>query len=266
MQAKSSKELSLPGKYVKCPMSLLERADLTSLERNLWLVLEARCVKKDWCNPSIADLCSFVGIVDSRCRAILKGMEAKGILRTEYQNGRSKTYYPLEPPRHSTGAVGPSAPATPQAGARFSTGAVRPKARLSTGDETDIVQIKETDASQPSASAALKSKSSKKASKEKGDPRVKELIGHFSILHKERYGHKYSVSGGRDGKIVKDLLEDEYSLEDIQYCIDALFQDQDPWLDGKRTIPVLKSRVNQYIQKRTTEQPSPTPAAHRPLQ
>jgi hypothetical protein len=264
MKTKGRDIKSLPGRFVMCPNSLLERSDVTSLERNLWLVLKARCCKKDSCNPSVADLCSFVGIVDSRCRQVLKVMEAKGILRTEYQNGRSKTYFPLEPPRHSTGAVRQSDPATRQAGGRLSTGAVRPKARLSTGDETDIVQIKETDKSQPSASTIPEIKSSRKASKDP-DPRVKQLIDYFCDTHEAKFGHKYIVSGGRDGKILKDLLSNGLSVEDIKCCIDALFLDQDEWLNGKRSIPVLKIRVNQYLQEATARQSVPTPAAFRKL-
>ena len=252
MKAKTVKTLSLPGEFVKCPNSLLERADVTTLERNLWLVLKARCCRKDSCNPSVADLCSFVGIVDSRCRAILKDMEVKGILRTEYQNGRSKTYYPLIPPRHSTGAVRPSDPASPQAGGRLSTGAVMPKARLSTGDETDKEQIKETDCGQPSV-AAPPSVSAKKVSKKTekpdkpSDPRINQFTEFFVDQYRTKFQSKYVHQGPKDAQAVKRLIGADLGLEETQRRVLLYLNNDDPFVVKQgHTISFFASTINSY--------------------
>jgi hypothetical protein len=118
---------------------------------------------------------------------------------------------------------------------------------------------KEKNDASPSASGSPREKSSKKVSKET-DPRVKQLIDYFCAIHQAKFDHKYTVSGARDGQIFKTLLAD-HSLDTLKTCIQAFFDDQDEWLNGKRTIAVLRSRVNQYIQQLSTQQAAPVPAA-----
>jgi hypothetical protein len=127
--------------------------------------------------------------------------------------------------------------------------------------ETDIVQaslvplptIQKTNASQRTPTT----KSSKKP-KVDTDPRVRNLIAYFCEQYVWTYHAKYTVAGGKDGQAVKALLQD-HSTETLQRCIDAFFADNDPWLNGKRTIGVFRSRVNQYVQQcATPRQPRPS--------
>jgi hypothetical protein len=88
----------------------------------------------------------------------------------------------------------------------------------------------------------------KKKNRTTSDPNVKLLVDYFCSEYQTTYGHKYTVSGNRDGRTFKDLLKD-HSVETLKRCIDLFLADTDPWLNGKRTIPVLRSRINQYIQE-----------------
>jgi len=127
----------------------------------------------------------------------------------------------------------------------------------STLHEVDIDTTKKS--THPSGSSRTPAKTKKPEAP--GDSRVKELIDYFCEKYLAAFGHKYSVSGARDGKQFKDLLKD-HTPETIRRCVDLFFEDSDSWLDGKRTIGVFRSRINQYNQqlnslRKPSRQPGP---------
>jgi len=127
--------------------------------------------------------------------------------------------------------------------------------------EKESIKKQSKEVPQPSADAsalASDKKNSKngKNAKKRTDPRVKELIDYFCAAHEKSLGIKYVVSGQRDGHIFKSLLEVHEQFT-IQQCVDLLFTDTDQWLNGKRTIPVLRSRINTYLQQQTRKDDDP---------
>jgi len=135
--------------------------------------------------------------------------------------------------------------------------------------EKESIKKESKEVPQPSADASPsvpQETGSKKAKtpKKPTDPRVKQLIDYFSNRHLEMFGHKYTVSGAKDGQTFKDLLKDHTS-EIITACIDLLFADTDEWLNGRRTIPVFRSKINAYLQQLNQAPEAPVPAAYRKL-
>ena len=105
----------------------------------------------------------------------------------------------------------------------------------------------------PAKSTAAKTGSNgKPRPKKPTDPRVSELIAFFHTQYQVRFGIKYIINGARDGKIFKDLLAD-HTLEDLKTSVELFINDEDAWLrdNGARTIPVFRSRINQYLQQAT---------------
>jgi len=92
----------------------------------------------------------------------------------------------------------------------------------------------------------------KTASSNQTDPRVSRLIVHFGTQYERIFGHRYTFSGGKDGATFKALLKD-HTPETLQRCTILFLEDSDPWLNGKRTISVLRSRINQYVQLLTRD-------------
>jgi hypothetical protein len=257
MTDSSPKKLSLPVKWVKVPAELLCDVTLSAQELRIWAVLKGHCPKKDSCDPGVKRLCDFTGLTDRWVRHSLIELERKGYLRRVPRRGQSSLYFPLpeDEPRHCNtghpGTVKPDQKGTPEL--QFQ------EPRNCTTDKIDVLKQNE-ERLQPSASSAPKRKSPKKET----DPNIKVLIDYFCATHEAKFGHKYTVSGGRDGQIIKTLLTD-HPLDIVKACMDILFDDPDEWLNGKRIIPILKSRINQYVQQLSTQQTTPTPAAHRKL-
>jgi hypothetical protein len=86
------------------------------------------------------------------------------------------------------------------------------------------------------------------------DPNVKLLVDYFCSEYQTTYGHKYTVSGNRDGQTFKDLLKD-HSVETLKHCIDLFMVDTDSFVNGKRTNPIFRYRINQYIQEISGQSP-----------
>ncbi|MGO9568101.1 MAG: hypothetical protein ACLP5H_11210, partial [Desulfomonilaceae bacterium] len=101
-------------------------------------------------------------------------------------------------------------------------------------------------------------KSSKQVPTEPPDPRVKVLIDYFCTTYKAKLGYKYTVHGGKDGQHLKTLLID-HSLETLKAGIDTFFNNQEDWLNGKRTIGVFFSQINQCLQQTATQQTQDLP-------
>lgn len=77
-----------------------------------------------------------------------------------------------------------------------------------------------------------------------------KLIDHFCQLYEEQYKIKYSFSGGKDGKAIKELLK----AFDLEFCIkivNQLFKSTDEFYDkgGGRTIGVLLANRNKLAQE-----------------
>jgi len=84
--------------------------------------------------------------------------------------------------------------------------------------------------------------------KKETDPRISHLITYFCTEYERRLNCKYTVSGAKDGATFKALLKD-HSEETLQQCVVLFMDDNERWLDGKRSIGLFRSRINQYMQQ-----------------
>jgi hypothetical protein len=265
---KSTPKLQLPGDFVKAPTALLTASDLSPAEKLLWQLILAHCVgDNETCFPSVNRLAAFACLKPRWTSDLLTSLERKGYLARELRKGKSTVYSPKLPagPMQYSAGVNADPCSTPHdthAVECVTTHAV--ECTLIRGIESEeLNQI-----TQPKGAGRTDKKSAKPkpATKAKSDPNpdVRVVIDYFSDKYLEKFGVRYSVAWGKDGKILKDLLRD-HSLEILQRCIDFFFADSDPWLDGKRTLGVFRSRINAYIQQTAIPKAAPTPAAYRRL-
>lgn len=76
-----------------------------------------------------------------------------------------------------------------------------------------------------------------------------DFIRYFAAKFREKLGIKYNVSWGRDGKIMKDLLE-FYGPKFLKIMIDTYFEENDAWLKERGyTIPILRTKANELAVK-----------------
>jgi hypothetical protein len=254
MTDNTTKTLSLPLKWIKVPAALLCDMALSAQELRIWVVLKGHCLKKDACDPGVRRLCDFTGLADRWVRRSLIELEKKGYLRRVPRRGTSSLYFPLpaDGPRHcDTGHRG-----TPLPDQEGTPALQCQKPRHSSADKIDV--LKQNKSTSPSASGSPKKRSPKKDPKKETDPRVKTLIDYFCTTYKAKLGYKYTVYGGKDGQHLKALLID-HSLETLKAGIDTFFNNQEDWLNGKRTIGVFFSQINQCLQQTATQQTQDLP-------
>lgn len=267
-QPRANNNGSLAGDYVKCPTPLLAASDLSPAEKVLWLAIQAHCFgDTETCYPSVSRLATITGLKPRWTSDLLTSLSTKGYLDRDLRQGKPTVYRPKLPagPMQCSAGVEADPCSTPH-----DTHAV--ECMTTHAVECTRIRLIETEQSNhrtqaPVATPAkksLKPKPSPKKSKTDPDPRVRDLIDHFCQQHQQRYGAKYTVAGAKDGKTLKDLLTD-HSSETLRTSIDAFFADTDPWLNGKRTIGVFRSRINTYIQQTAVITALPTPAAYRKL-
>jgi len=81
------------------------------------------------------------------------------------------------------------------------------------------------------------------------NPNVRVFIDWWCTRHQEVFHEKYKVEGGKEGKLVKKLLE-QYPLETLQKVANRLLSTTDPWLlKIGRTIPNLSGQWNKLQQE-----------------
>ena len=98
MKAKSSKELSLPGEYVKAPTVLLTMTGLKANEKLLWIVVKGHCVgENNDCFPSVARLGAIMGLKRRQTHELLLRLEQKGFLECQRRKGQSTILRPTIP-------------------------------------------------------------------------------------------------------------------------------------------------------------------------
>lgn len=270
MTSKRKQIKTLPGAYVKCPtalLGLLGDGVISPTELCLWLVVRCRCVKGSECYPSASTLAKTLNCRREYIYQLQSGLEAKALLKVKRRRGQSPILVPMLPaePVNSSSHVDAENLLTPvHTGCEVQlTSPVNSSSHINRCSETD--EPKQS-VRQPSAAPSVMvpettPKQKKSKPRKETDPRIKQLIDHFSVCHLDKFGHKYVVSGARDGQLFKALLTD-HDLETLQTCIDAFFADADEWLNGKRTVPVFRSRINTYVQQLSQKIAAPTPAAH----
>jgi len=260
--AKKDDSASLPGAFVKCPVGLLADQRLTDAELRLWLTLVAYCMKSDSCYPSTKRLSEALRKSRTWIKTLILALESKGFLVREYRNGKAALYRPLVSNNRSTpldhltdegGQPHLTTPVNSTCPQRSSPGFTSPRNDSRNRDEIDKRNRRKKQSTEPSAQDTSKPKTKKLT-----DPRVKEILEAFCSAYLEKFGVKYTVSGGRDGAIIKNLLAD-HSAEMLTRCITSFFADTDQWLVGKYNLPVFRSRINQYVQE-TTPAKAPEPA------
>lgn len=271
--------------FTKAPNVLVMSPDISNAELRLWLLLKAYCLEKTQCFPKIATLASILGLKDRRTRQVVDSLEVKGLLRKQFRRGTTCILEPLD--RVGFGTVLPTSkgnhgnglPQSDQSSAMGCRGVRHWSADKEDSTEkehgTSVQASLDPPTDQKKNTPKSKTKSAKPGKKKEPkapDPRVNLLHECFQEHHKQKFGQPYSPVWGRDGNIFKDLLRD-YPPETLQECIALFFSDSDPYLDGKRTVPMFRSRINTYVQlmagsskNPTIQKTTPTPAAYRPLE
>ncbi len=92
------------------------------------------------------------------------------------------------------------------------------------------------------------------------DPNVKKFIDWWFEKFKAEFQETYQVVGGKDGSIVKDLLQG-YEIEKLISLGEIFFKSDDPFITNSAySIGVFKSQVNKLLtQKKKKESPKPGP-------
>jgi len=241
----------LTGEFVKTPIALLNDRALTDAELRLWLVLAAHCMDGgDVCFPSVSRLAGILGKSARQITNTLGRLEAKGHVKRQFQKGKSSNYElarSMDPRRKLQGLSH-----TPEEnfGGGVKKTSMDPRRKLH--PETDVFKqknIKES-TSLPAGPVPGKRKSQKNPQGKDADPRVNEILHTFCAQYQDKFSAPYTPAYGRDNKHFKDLLVD-HSLEILTACITEFFNDSDPWLNGKRTVGIFRSRINGYVQERT---------------
>jgi hypothetical protein len=240
--------------FVKCFDPLLFDIDVSALAFRLWLVIERhRCGRDKPCYPGLTRLAKLLGVTRRHVISLVRELEEKGYLKAERRPGRPNLYAPCLP-------VNSGSPVNEASLVNSGSPTSEPRCTGVVNDGSPKVDVlkkrKEEDGTQPPVAGRFEKtsknpKSSSKKAKPDTDPGVAVLIKYFCGKYLEKLGAKYTVTGGKDGQAMKILLKD-HSAETLQRCVDAFLADLDPWLDGKRSIGVFRSRINSYIQKRLT--------------
>jgi hypothetical protein len=271
--------------FTKAPNVLLMSADISNAELRLWLLLKAYCLNKPQCFPKVATLGSILGLKDRRTRQVVDSLEVKGLLRKVFRRGRTCLLEPLDPAKCGSGMprskekLGNGLPKSDQSAAMDCRGVRQWSADKEDSNEKDNSTSPQASLDVPTDENTTEAKSkpgNRKPRKQKQsspDPRVNLLKEDFQANYKRRFkGFPYEEDHARDGRIFKDLLA-KYSLETLQECIRLFFIDSDSFVNGKRTVPIFRSRVNNYIQaiadsswNAASEKTAPTCAAHRRLE
>src|SRR5262249_18763947 len=107
----------------------------------------------------------------------------------------------------------------------------------------------------------LEREPSRRRSKEAADPRVSQFIRWFAEVHLEQYRYPYSHNQFKDGAIVKEFLQDGYTLEQLRNFTTELIMDDDEWVKRAGfSIGVLKSQITRYATRRAK---GPMPSGRR---
>ena len=90
----------------------------------------------------------------------------------------------------------------------------------------------------------------KKDVKKKEPSTVHELVYFFKDTHQDAIGMGYHPNWGRDCKILKDLLDNTHSQDELKSLIKEFFasaSDEDIWWSDKLNVPVFKSVIPKLI-------------------
>ncbi len=85
--------------------------------------------------------------------------------------------------------------------------------------------------------------------KKKTNPDVRKFINWWFDKYKQQFGNKYFVSGGKDGKITKALLE-TYSFDELVELAKDFFNSEDEFVEkAGYTIGVFVGQINKLNKK-----------------
>lgn len=104
--------------------------------------------------------------------------------------------------------------------------------------------------SSSSSSSSLKEKKPRKPSADtpkKGVSPHTDFIAYAFESFQSKFGEKMLIDGGKDGKIVKDLLS-AYGLDRLKNLWNVFMQSDDPYIEqAGRSIGVFKSQINKLL-------------------
>ncbi|MCH8055975.1 MAG: replication protein [Deltaproteobacteria bacterium] len=87
-----------------------------------------------------------------------------------------------------------------------------------------------------------------KPSPANGDFRIKDLFAWWDQEFKSRFGEPYNFSGGKEGKLLKGILQ-KYQPDTVKDLAMSFFNSKDTWVreNGGFTIGVFCSQINKLV-------------------
>lgn len=244
-------------RFAVVPLSCVEDPTLTHAEFRLVVALIAHDLpdsrnggkRKGFVSVGRTRLSAIMGTSDERhISRMLEVLEKKGWLRREFRPGRTTLIHlPKSPAFDSTLGAEDQGCSPPRV---LTTKGVEGQGSLGAEDQGKIRNKKRITISHPKDAQPPAPREQAPKRKETTDPRVGVLLAAFCDRYREALGADYVPSFGRDNRLFKELLAlcDQSKAEN---CIDLFFSDPDPWLQeaGRRTVPVLKARMNRYLEQ-----------------
>lgn len=265
------------GTFTRDPNALIRNGTIHPTDRLAWIIINSYCQNgSNTCFVGIPTLARDLGMTPRHVERVIERLEERGLLVVTDRPGKHEgNQYELvmpEPPtwvsgvkrrnpRHGCQGLEPSTPdmgvqqpltsrsATPDIGV-IENEPIHAISQANPNPKTTLKRRYKTTSTGDTLTSDRTNGSLKNDNPKSGTttPGVSELIEYFCSAYQQTIGAKYTVSGGRDGKIFKSLLND-HSLDTIRAAIDQFLADDDEWLRGKRDVPVFRSRVNRYVQE-----------------
>jgi len=265
------------GAFTRDPNALIRNGTIPAIERLAWFILNSYCQNgSNTCFVGFPTLARDLGVAQRHAQRVITRMERRGLVivtdRPGKWDGNQYELVMLEPPtctsgvrrrnpRHVRQGLEPSTPdilihqpltfLTPTPDILGTENEPIPAiSQANPNPKTTLKRLYKTTSSSHALQRDRDDGSAKTDHPKSGTttPGVRELMEYFCSAYQQTIGAKYSVSGGRDGKIFKSLLND-HSLDTLRAAIDQFLADDDEWLRGKRDVPVFRSRVNRYVQE-----------------
>ena len=217
-----------PALFYKLNQELAARKDLNGSDKVLFAVIADRVGKNGKCWPGTRKLAENTGLNRETVIKATKRLESAGLLIVERRkNGQGNHYRTSLESGRKTQPVGkPNRSENP----------------TTTGRKTQPEAVGKPNHNQTDQLTRPKYVRRKKTATP--NPQVKEFIDWFSQTYKKELTCKYIVRGGKDGKLVKKLLE-QVSISQLKKSAQAMLSDS--WGRKNASIGTLSNQINKWL-------------------
>jgi hypothetical protein len=221
----------MDDKFLKIPLSILSRTDLTSTEKLIICSLIDRSGNNGVAWPGYDRIGKDLGVTKVAVLNAVKSLERSGWLVVDRQNGMSNRY-----------RINTSKETIPVKKLYSNPYRNYTTASKETIPESD--QLNQTKRTRPNkeADVSLFGDDITKDKSKDANPEVKTFIDWFCEWYEGQLKRKYIVRGGKDGKQVKELLKN-IKLEELKSATEKMGNDNF-WHD-KSSIGTLYSHINE---------------------